>query len=69
MSEYGYGLWALAAIDSLLVITFAVSFFHPQGRRDWRTLGGFAAFVVALFSEMWGSDRAPRITVAAGPPP
>lgn len=54
MSDYGYGLWALVAIDSLLVITFAVSFFHPQGRRDWRTLGGFAAFMVALFSEMYG---------------
>lgn len=54
MSEYGYGLWGLVAIDSLLVIVFAVSFFHPQGRRDWRTLGGFAAFMVALFSEMYG---------------
>ena len=54
MSEYGYGLWGLVAIDSLLVIVFAASFFHPQGRRDWRTLGGFAAFMVALFSEMYG---------------
>ncbi len=54
MSDYGYGLWGLAAVDSLLVIIFAVSFFHPQRRRDWRTLGGFAAFIVALFSEMYG---------------
>ena len=54
MSDYGYGLWALVAVDSLLVIAFAVSFFHPQSRRDWRTLGGFAAFIVALFSEMYG---------------
>jgi protein-S-isoprenylcysteine O-methyltransferase Ste14 len=54
MSDYGYGLWALVAVDSLLVIVFAVSFFHPHGRRDWRALGGFAAFVVALFSEMYG---------------
>jgi protein-S-isoprenylcysteine O-methyltransferase Ste14 len=54
MSDYGYGLWALAAVDSLLVVIFAVSFFHPQSRRDWRTLGGFAAFIVALFSEMYG---------------
>jgi protein-S-isoprenylcysteine O-methyltransferase Ste14 len=54
MSDYGYGLWGLAAVDSLLVIIFAVSFFHPRGRRDWRTLGGFAAFMVALFSEMYG---------------
>jgi protein-S-isoprenylcysteine O-methyltransferase Ste14 len=54
MSDYGYGLWALAAVDSLLVIIFAVSFFHPTSRRDWRALGGFAAFIVALFSEMYG---------------
>jgi protein-S-isoprenylcysteine O-methyltransferase Ste14 len=54
MSGYGYGLWGLAGVDSLLVVIFAVSFFHPQGRRDWRTLGGFAAFIVALFSEMYG---------------
>ena len=52
MSDYGDGLWVLAAIDSLLVIIFAVSFFHLQGRRDWRTLGGFGAFIVALFSEI-----------------
>jgi protein-S-isoprenylcysteine O-methyltransferase Ste14 len=54
MSDYGYGLWVLVAFDSLLVIFFAVSFFHPAGRRDWRALGGFAAFIVALFSEMYG---------------
>jgi hypothetical protein len=27
-TDYGYGLWVLAAFDSLLVIVFAVSFFH-----------------------------------------
>lgn len=54
MNGYGYGLWGLAAVDSLLVVVFAASFFHPQSRRDWRTLGGFAAFMVALFSEMYG---------------
>ena len=54
MTDYGYGLWVLVAFDSLLVIVFAVSFFHPAGRRDWRALGGFAAFIVALFSEMYG---------------
>ena len=53
-TDYGYGLWVLAAFDSLLVIVFAVSFFHPANRRDWRALGGFAAFIVALFSEMYG---------------
>jgi protein-S-isoprenylcysteine O-methyltransferase Ste14 len=54
MNEYGYGLWALVAINSLLFIVFAASFFHPRTGRDWRALGGFSAFVVALFTEMYG---------------
>lgn len=51
---YGYGLWALVVFNSLLFILFAASFFHPQSKRDWRALGGFSAFVVALFTEMYG---------------
>lgn len=49
-----YGLWSLVAINSALFIFFAFSFFKPQSRRDWRTLGMFSAFVVALFTEMYG---------------
>lgn len=33
---------------------FAFSFFKPQTSRDWRTFGAFAAFIVALFVEMYG---------------
>ena len=54
MDGYAYGLWPLVVVDSALVIGFAVSFFHPAGKRDWRTLGMFAAFMVALFAEMYG---------------
>lgn len=54
MSDYGYGLWAAVAFDSALVVGFAIAFFHPRGGRDWRALGGFSAFVVALFTEMYG---------------
>jgi len=49
-----YGLWAFVVIDTLTFVVFAVSFFHPRSRRDWRAMGGFAAFVVALFTEMYG---------------
>lgn len=52
--DYGYGLWVLVAVNSALVIAFAISFFHPRSSRDWRVLGGFSAFVVALFAEMYG---------------
>ena len=51
--EYGYGLWALVVVNSVIFIAFAVSFFHPRSHRDWRVLGGFSAFVVALFTEMY----------------
>jgi protein-S-isoprenylcysteine O-methyltransferase Ste14 len=54
MNNYGYGLWFLVVFNSVLFIAFAFSFFHPQSRRDWRVLGGFSAFVVALFTEMYG---------------
>ena len=54
MSDYGYGLWFLVVFNSALFILFAVSFFHPHTRRDWRALGGFSAFIVALFTEMYG---------------
>jgi protein-S-isoprenylcysteine O-methyltransferase Ste14 len=49
-----YGLWPLVLINSLIILIFAFSFFQPQTRRDWRTFGTFAAFVVALFTEMYG---------------
>ena len=52
--EYGYGLWLLVAVNSLIFIVFAAGFFHPRSSRDWRALGGFSAFVVALFTEMYG---------------
>jgi len=52
--EYGYGLWVLVVLNSVIFIVFAASFFHPRSNRDWRVLGGFSAFVIALFTEMYG---------------
>lgn len=49
-----YGLWLLAVINSLVFIIFAFSFTKPRTSRDWRSLGAFSAFIVALFSEMYG---------------
>jgi len=54
MDEYGYGLWAVVAIDSAIFIIFAFSVFHPASKRDWRAMGAFSGFVVALFAEMYG---------------
>ena len=49
-----YGLWSLVFVNSLIILIFAFSFFRPKTKRDWRTFGAFAAFVVALFTEMYG---------------
>ena len=49
-----YGLWGLVLVNSAVFILFAASFYHPKTRRDWRSFGGFAAFLVALFTEMYG---------------
>ena len=49
-----YGLWPLVIINSLLLIVFAGSFFHPRSGRDWRAMGAYSAFIVALFTEMYG---------------
>ena len=49
-----YGLWFLVIVNSAIFILFAFSFFKPQTRRDWRSFGAFSAFLVALFTEMYG---------------
>ena len=35
-------------------LIFAFSFTKPRTARDWRSLGAFSAFLVALFTEMYG---------------
>ena len=49
-----YGLWLLVVINSAIFILFAFSFFKPKTGRDWRSFGAFSAFLVALFTEMYG---------------
>ena len=52
--ESAYGLWALVIINSLVFVIFAFSFATPGTKRDWRSFGAFSAFLVALFTEMYG---------------
>lgn len=56
MSEQtpSYGLWWLVVLNSAIFIMFAFSFFKPKTPRDWRSFGAFSAFLVALFTEMYG---------------
>ena len=49
-----YGFWSLVLVNSAVFILFAYSFFKPRNARDWRSFGAFSAFLVALFTEMYG---------------
>src|SRR3989344_783902 len=49
-----YGLWSLVILNSLVFIIFAFSFTKPKTKRDWRSFSAFSAFIVALFTEMYG---------------
>ena len=51
---FGYGLWSLVAVNAALFIFFVLSFLAPVKRREWRSFGVFSAFVIALFTEMYG---------------
>jgi len=51
---FGYGFWSLVAINAALFIIFVLSFLAPVRRREWRSFGLFSAFVIALFTEMYG---------------
>ncbi len=52
--DNAYGLWPLVIINSAIFIVFAFSFTKPKTPRDWRSLSAFSAFIVALFTEMYG---------------
>jgi protein-S-isoprenylcysteine O-methyltransferase Ste14 len=51
---WGYGLWGAVVINSLVFIIFALSFTRPRNVRDWQSFGAFSAFIITLFTEMYG---------------
>ncbi|GAB4964621.1 isoprenylcysteine carboxylmethyltransferase family protein [Mycobacterium avium subsp. hominissuis] len=54
MADSAYGLWPLVIANTLLFVVFGLSLFHPKTHRDWRAMGAYTAFLVALFTEMYG---------------
>jgi hypothetical protein len=49
-----YGLWDVVILNVVVFVVFAFSFARPTTPRDWRSFGAFTAFLVALFTEMYG---------------
>ncbi|NNU82272.1 isoprenylcysteine carboxylmethyltransferase family protein [Geobacillus sp. BMUD] len=54
VNQTAYGLWTAVIFNIVIFGLFAYSAFKPATKRDWRTFGAFTAFIVALFSEMFG---------------
>lgn len=53
-NDYAYGLWPIVLLNVALVLGFVFGFLRPRGRADWRAMGVFTAWLVALFTEMYG---------------
>ena len=53
-NSFDYGMWPAAILSIGLVFFFVGSYMLPTRRREWRSMGLFAAWIVALFTEMYG---------------
>ncbi|MCG3209712.1 MAG: hypothetical protein FOGNACKC_03339 [Anaerolineae bacterium] len=51
---FDYNMWPAAVLSIGLVFFFVGSYMLPTRRREWRSMGLFAAWIVALFTEMYG---------------
>jgi protein-S-isoprenylcysteine O-methyltransferase Ste14 len=51
---YGYGFWSLVVFNAAFFVIFVLSYLTPLRRREWRSFGVYSAFIVALFTEMYG---------------
>ncbi len=54
LTGYAYGKWAATLLSIGIFSIFVLSFLTPLKKQNWRTLGIYEAFIIALFSEMYG---------------
>ncbi len=54
METYAYGMWPVALVSIGIFIFFVLSYLKPKKRWEWQSMGTYVAFVVALFTEMYG---------------
>jgi protein-S-isoprenylcysteine O-methyltransferase Ste14 len=52
--EHGFGDWPAVMLSTVLLSLFIVAFLRPLRRGDWASLGITEAFLVSLFTEMFG---------------
>ncbi|MDP2744204.1 MAG: isoprenylcysteine carboxylmethyltransferase family protein [Dehalococcoidia bacterium] len=52
--EYDYGLWPIVMVNVAVFIVFSLGFLKPKTKHDWHSFGVLSAFVLALFTEMYG---------------
>jgi len=52
--SYAYGFWSLVVANVVLFLFFILSFLAPVKKREWRSMGVAIAFIIALFTEMYG---------------
>lgn len=52
--SYAYGFWSLVVVNVILFLFFILSFLTPLKKREWGSAGVATAFLIALFTEMYG---------------
>ncbi len=53
-TDYAYGKWGATLLSVGIFSFFVLSFLTPLKKQNWRTMGIYEAFIIALFSEMYG---------------
>lgn len=56
-TDYGgfaYGFWTMVLFSVLITLFLVFSYVKPKNKFEWRSMGAFIGFIVALFTEMYG---------------
>lgn len=54
MGNYDYSLWGAVVLNILLFSFFIYAFLRPTKKREWKNAGIAQAFIIALYTEMFG---------------
>lgn len=51
---FAYGFWTTVLFSILITVFLVFSYIKPKNKFEWRSMGAFIGFIVALFTEMYG---------------